>query len=227
MPNTTDCRVLEVSVLGPISIDKLPPFPTDDSEVARRRRIVIDFVVYLALNGGQTTETIDEEFFRNARQPSQVRWNVAAMARHWLGRDRLPRTTRDGVVRLAGVTTDWARFGLYHQRGEDDLALRLVRGQPLTGLSRHVSGWADMWQAQMIAVIHQTGISYGREHLHRENWTEARIGIKAALSVEPASIPAYGLADALARKTDDAVALERSRDAKEQARGALHDPRYV
>src|SRR5690625_1467208 len=152
MPNTTDRRVLEVSVLGPISISTLPPFPTDDAELLRRRRLIIDFVVYLALSGGQAGEVIDEEFFRNARTPAQIRWNVAAMARHWLGRDRLPRTRRNGFTQLVGVTTDWARFDQHHQRGEDGSALRLVRGQPLTGLSRHVSGWADMWQARMIAV---------------------------------------------------------------------------
>lgn len=227
MPNLTDTPVLEVSVLGPISTKSLPPYPADDQEALSRRRAIVDFVVYLALSGGQTADVVDAEFFRNTRQPAQVRANIASMTRHWLGRDRLPRTSRGGLLQLVGVTTDWSRFDHHHQLGEDGIALRLVRGQPLTGLSRHSCGWADLWQAQMIATIHQTGLAYGREQLRRENWTEARIGIKAALAVEPASLPAYRLAGALARQTDDHRALERTQQAQEQMRDELHTPRYA
>ena len=226
MPNLTDIPVLEVSVLGPISTRSLGSYPTDDAEGLRRRRLIVDFVVYLALSGGETTDAIDAEFFGLTSHPSEKRRSTAMLARRWLGQDRLPYTTRHGIMRLVNITTDWARFEHHHQRGDDGLALRFVRGQPLTGLSRHASGWADVRQAQMIATIHQTGLAYGREQLRRENWTEARIGIKAALAAEPTSLPAYRLVSALARHTGDHRALERSQQAQEHLGDRLHTPRY-
>lgn len=225
MPNLTDHAALEVSVLGAISINHLPPLPEDLPEPSRIPALV-SFVTYLALEQRVPTSAADAVFFAGQADAAKTRRRLVGYARKWLGEDRVPRTLHH-TVEVHDLTTDWHRFQQLHQGGDDGAALRLVRAQPMLGVGRPAATWVDTWQAQMIATIHQTGLAYGRERLRRDDFTEARIGIAAALAAEPASVPAYRMAEALGRRIGDEQAVARVAAQRERLKDVLHTPKYA
>ena len=143
---------LDVALLGPVEVRAAHSF---------RRGAARDLVVYLACHprGVRTAQWVQALWPDRAVSPSTVH-STASDARRALGPDRWgqPRMARQGgLLRLAEcVATDVDRFA--HLAGSDApdaalRALRLVRGIPLSGLSR--SDWAvfDGTQARLEAMV--------------------------------------------------------------------------
>lgn len=149
---------VRINVLGPISIEGLPPGVGE--KLGRRST---ELLVYLALRGQATGPELDEALWHGRRIDSQTRHSLVYRTRQRVGSDVLPVSGPDAVYRLGPtVTSDWTQFrALVHtglaaaQPNLRDLraALTLVRGRPFLGIRDEEYTWAEHDIQHMISAI--------------------------------------------------------------------------
>ena len=152
---------LRISVLGPITIERLSP-----DVGTRLSRRSTELLVYLAIRGRATGPELDEALWHGQRIDSQTRNSLVYRTRQRVGAEVLPVVGPDGIYRLApSVACDWSDFqALAHRglgagpEGVEDLqaALDLVRDRPLLGIRDRDYTWAEYDIQHMISTIADT-----------------------------------------------------------------------
>lgn len=181
-----------IRLLGPVRVDRAqgrrPQSPGRATEL----------IAYLALHPSDTHHALDEAMWPGRRIDSTRRSGPVSQARAWLG------TTTSGIpyvglvdehgYRLVDVTTDWDRFQALV--GHDiataattDLttALRLVDGQPLSGVNPRYYAWAETDRQEMIASVADVAHELSTRSLAAGDARTAAWAAAKGTMVEPAS----------------------------------------
>lgn len=155
---STDTAPLRINVLGPITIEGLPPGV--GTHLSRRST---ELLVYLALRGRATGPELDEALWHGQRIDNQTRNSLVYRTRQRVGADALPVVGPDGIYRLAtSVTCDWSEFQTLAHRGlaagpggigDLQAALDLVCDRPLLGIRDRDFTWAEYDIQHMISAI--------------------------------------------------------------------------
>ena len=184
----TDTPPVRINVLGPITIQGLPP--NVGAHLSRRST---ELLVYLALRGRATGPELDEALWHGHRIDNQTRNSLVYRTRQRVGADVLPVVGPDGIYRLGpSVVCDWSEFQTRaHQgltagpEGVDALqaALALVRDRPLLGVPDGDYNWAEYDIQHMISAIadtaHVLALLRIKAGSHREAMQAAAKGLLA------------------------------------------------
>ncbi|WP_054685130.1 hypothetical protein [Microbacterium sp. No. 7] len=170
-------------LLGPVSLD-LPDAGTPRQAAPGRG---VELVAYLHLHPHASTGQFASAFWPNAA-PQAASMSMRKLTNHtrnWLGatdtdppRSYLPRYEPAEGYRLdLGIRSDWSDFQDLvgtdlTVAGSDDLlaALRLVRGQPFTGIKQRFWAWCHLDMEEMIARISDVADElFGRAYAARDH----------------------------------------------------------
>jgi nucleoid-associated protein YgaU/DNA-binding SARP family transcriptional activator len=188
----TSTAPLRINVLGPITIEALPP--DNGAHLSRRST---ELLVYLALRGHATGPELDETLWHGQRIDNQTRNSLVYRTRQRVGADVLPVVGPDGIYRLApSVTCDWSEFQTLARRGltagsagiEDlQAALDLVRDRPLLGIRDRDYTWAEYDIQHMISTIADTAHVLARLRAEGDGHRAAIESAKKGLLADPCS----------------------------------------
>lgn len=191
-------------LLGPVSLD-LPDVGTPRSPAPGRG---VELVAYLHLHPHASTGQFAGAFWPNAA-PHAASMSMRKLTNHtrnWLGatdtdppRSYLPRYEPTHGYRLeSGIRSDWSDFQDLvgtdlTASGSDDLlaALRLVRGQPLTGIKQRFWAWCHLDMEEMIARISDVADElFGRAFAARDH-ARAQFAATVGNVVDPVNETAW------------------------------------
>lgn len=159
------------------------------------------FAAFLALNPGASTEAFHGAFWPNqpisGKTASSNRNKLSNLTRNWLGTDSdgepyLPHATTEGYQLAAGVRTDWDLF--QDLIGEDlattsntrlNAALRLVRGQPFSGIKSQLMAWAEVDRQEMIMAVTDAAHEMANRSLRRGDAANAKLASEIGIKVDP------------------------------------------
>lgn len=190
-PNTTIAP--QVSVLGPITI----------TGTEQNRPVSVqmstEVITFLALHPWDTHDLFDPALWPHTRVTSAQRCSVMNRARNWLGTDPagrpyVPLVHAQGYRLHPDVELDWDQFTQHTgptpaaaSTTALTRALRLVRGQPLTGINPLRYTWADLDRQNIITHVADAAAALASRSVKGRqsrlaNWSSA-IGVM----VEPSS----------------------------------------
>jgi DNA-binding SARP family transcriptional activator/LysM repeat protein len=206
-------------LLGPVDILHLG----DEAAMPGRG---IELVAYLNLNGAVTGRQVQEAFWPDTAQASNNQRRLTKTVRVSLGNSPdgqalLPENIDHHGYRLhPAVRSDWDDFRA--QTGGDpaaadteDLvaALRLVRGQPLTGGNRRRWWhWIAVPEEEMIAAVLDTADELADRALAAHDHATARFAARIAQSVDPLNEAGWRIHLRVVAQTGDQAEFDRVLD---------------
>jgi nucleoid-associated protein YgaU/DNA-binding SARP family transcriptional activator len=158
---------------------------------------------FLALNPGASSEEYHEAFWPTADPNGQLasfnRNKLSNLTRNYLGQRHdgqmyFPHVDAAGYQLHPEITTDWHVFleliGENLSRTSTPrlvAALRLVRGQPFSGVKYKLYGWAELVRGEMIAAICDAAHELAGRSLKAGGTANARLAGSVGRFVDPAN----------------------------------------
>jgi DNA-binding SARP family transcriptional activator len=184
-----------IAVLGPVEVDGA----TGPVEASVRVRLM-ELAAFIALNGGVSTDQIDQAVWPDRAGMPNVKARSAAVSelRRWFGldasgQDHLPRHQDESCVRFgATVETDLDEWNALIGSSVFDApteklwsALALVRGAPFAGAHPRRYAWAASTREELTGQIVDVSFELGRRSLRDGRWGDAERAVAVGLRVEP------------------------------------------
>lgn len=246
LPHVADDPMVEVKVLGPVTIDGCV------AEFNRRK--ALELVVYLAVHrDGVEADVLMEALWPDRFVAPGTLHTVASLARRCVGVDAsgapyLPLVGADGIYRVSdALSLDYDRFRAYTDRAGrrdqagaiDDLraALSLVRGRPFssTGIEylwTHAEALTSAVVAEITDAAHELACLYLDANDHRGVWWATQQGLLASpeneqlhrdrmFAADLAGNPA-GVEEVM-EELCRAIAIDREEIGHEDIHDAMHD----
>ncbi|WP_448812095.1 hypothetical protein [Agromyces bauzanensis] len=210
-----------VRLLGPVSID-VPGFDPTVGKTPPGRGL--ELVAFLALHPNATSDEFAGAFWpvKTRQQATESMKKLTSTTRSWLGIAAdgelyFPRyTAAEGYRVHAGVRTDWGHF---QELIGDDLttttterliaALKLVHGQPFTGVSDRFWAWSALDKEDMIAAIADAADELFRRASAAQDHIRAKYAATLGNTVAPESEVAWRNLLMAALKQGDVEEFER------------------
>jgi hypothetical protein len=187
-------RLPRLIMLGPVEVIQA-------AELGEPNKLgqLTELAMFIALNPGCDTETIDEAIWPGSAVTRTTRNTAISKLRRWLGTDPsgaplLPRT--EGGYTLRAIRSDWDDWRSLVGKNPADLtqvstpdlwaALALVQGRPLSGRGRRRYAWVDHHAQEMITAIVDVCHEAARRSLGEGSPADALRASLLGLSVEPA-----------------------------------------
>lgn len=196
-----------ISILGCVSVlnpqGEAPKTPGSGSVSASAIARCTAAAAFLALKPGASSEEYHEAFWPtadpNGQTASSNRNKLSNLTRNYLGQRHngemyFPHVDADGYKLHPEIKTDWHVFleliGENLSRTSTPrlvAALRLVRGQPFSGVKDRLYGWAELARSEMIAAICDAAHELGGRSLKTGNTANARLAGSVGRIVDPAN----------------------------------------
>jgi DNA-binding SARP family transcriptional activator/LysM repeat protein len=206
-------------LLGPVDILHLG----DEAAMPGRG---IELIAYLNLNGAATGRQVQEAFWPDTAQASNNQHQLTKTVRVALGHTPdgqalLPENIHHHGYQLhPALRSDWDDFRAHTSSNpaaadtENLLAaLRLVRGQPLTGGNRRRWWhWISVPEEEMIAAVLDTADELADRALAAHDHATARFAARVAQSVDPLNEAGWRILLRIAAQTGDQAEFDRVLD---------------
>lgn len=192
-PRTRRADRPQVNLLGPVTITGASAIRPASVQTST------ELIAFLALHPWATHELVDQAMWPQDRVTSAQRCSAMNRARNWLGTTEHNQPyvalVHDQEYQLhPDVEVDWNRFN-NHLNGSASAttttsliqALRLVRGQPLTGVNPVRYTWADLDRQEMIAAVADTAAELAERSLKSRQTRVANWAAALAVTTEPSS----------------------------------------
>jgi LysM repeat protein/DNA-binding SARP family transcriptional activator len=196
-----------ISILGSVSVlnpqGEAPKTPGSGSVSASAIARCTALVAFLALNPGASSEEYHEAFWPTADPSGQTassnRNKLSNLTRNYLGQRHngemyFPHVDAAGYKLHPEIRTDWHVFleliGENLSRTSTPrlvAALRLIRGQPFSGVKDKLYGWAELARGEMIAAICDAAHELAGRSLKSGNTANARLAGSVGRIVDPAN----------------------------------------
>jgi DNA-binding SARP family transcriptional activator len=196
-----------ISILGSVSVlnpqGEAPKTPGAGSVSASAIARCTALVAFLALNPGASSEEYHEAFWPTADPSGQTassnRNKLSNLTRNYLGQRHngemyFPHVDAAGYKLHPEIRTDWHVFleliGENLSRTSTPrlvAALRLIRGQPFSGVKDKLYGWAELARGEMIAAICDAAHELAGRSLKTGSTANARLAGSVGRIVDPAN----------------------------------------
>lgn len=166
-------------------------------EPSKKPRLTELAAILSTFPGGDHT-TIDSCYSPGKIVTDNARNTQMSKLRRWLGKtaegdDFLPRYQADTGYRLhEQVTSDWQQWNLLIADSPAtastealEAALKLVRGEPFSGVRARYYSWAESLKQQMICAIIDASYELARRRLMQGRWLAAEEAALIGLKLEP------------------------------------------
>ncbi|POH72520.1 bacterial transcriptional activator domain-containing protein [Arthrobacter glacialis] len=193
-----------ICILGPVVVRNIRgEVPTTAKQAVSTATVArcTALAAFLALNPGASSESFHRAFWPNqdpaGKTASSNRNKLSNQTRNWLGQDKegdpyMPHAALEGYRLDDSVLTDW---GVWLDLIGEDLAqtptprlvaaLRLVRGQPFTGVKESNYAWAEVMRQEIIAAICDAAHELANRSIRTKQAANGRLAAAKGIMVDP------------------------------------------
>lgn len=194
-----------IQLLGPVKLHNAqgPEPRTPQTSEINRSAVArsTELLAFLSLNPGASAVTVHDALWpgkiATGKSAQQSRNGLASKARKWIGissdaQEWFPKVGAQGYRLRDGVRTDWH---IWLDLIGDDLsitptenliaALRLVRGQPFSGVREKYYRWAEVLRTEMIQAIGDAAHELVTRSLRTGRIADARLAATVGRQIDP------------------------------------------
>lgn len=194
-----------LQILGPVTLHNAqgPEPRTPQTSEINRSAVVrsTELLAFLALNPGASAISVHDALWpgklATGKQAQQNRNGLASKARKWIGvsadeEEWFPKVGAQGYRLHELVRTDW---DVWKELIGDDLsktstenliaALRLVQGQPFSGVREKYYRWAEVLRTEIIQAIGDAAHELVTRSLRTSRISDARLAATVGRQIDP------------------------------------------